>query len=315
MKAISHFRSPVYRMAVLVAVLAAGLALPHGVAAAYGQNVRPPAWAGMFYPADSTELTRLVARLTRQAAETPVDLPNHKPLRALIMPHAGYVYSGLTAAHAAPVLDGRTYATVVVMGPDHRVGFRNNAISPVAAYQTPLGQVPLSDKAERLRRSAGLFHSNPASDRQEHSVEVILPFLQYYLKTFEFIPIVMGPGNPVENASAVDSLIGPDTLVVVSSDLSHYLSYEEAVGRDRQTIQAILGLDSGHVATRDNIACGTVPILTLLELARRHNWQPVLLHYSNSGDTAGDRSRVVGYSAIAFFGDPDMDNSTGHRLT
>jgi len=162
-----------------------------------------------------------------------------------------------------------------------------------------------------LRGNKYLFQAIPASDRLEHSVEVVLPFLQYFLKKFELIPMVFGQGSDLADrvSAALDPLIDQNTLLVVSSDLSHYLSYQEAVARDRETINMILKLDAGKLVTRENAACGKIPILVVINMARRHGWQPVLLHYSNSGDTAGDRSRVVGYAAIAFYGGSSMQNS------
>jgi len=138
---------------------------------------------------------------------------------------------------------------------------------------------------------------------------VILPFLQRYLADFQLVPVIIGQGDVQRLSDALDSLINSDTLLVVSSDFSHFLSYSEAVVRDRETIGEIIDLKPAKLVESDNRACGKMPLLILTEIARRHHWQPVLLHYSNSGDTAGDRSRVVGYAAIAFFGDLPMKNT------
>jgi AmmeMemoRadiSam system protein A len=134
-----------------------------------------------------------------------------------------------------------------------------------------------------------------------------LPFLQRYLGEFQLVPIIVGQADIRRMSGSLDALVRDDTLLVVSSDLSHFLPYAEAVARDRQTIDEILRLKPDRLSKEDNRACGLVPILILTEIARRRHWQPVLLHYSNSGDTAGDRSRVVGYAAIAFFGDSAME--------
>jgi AmmeMemoRadiSam system protein B len=175
------------------------------------------------------------------------------------------------------------------MGPDHRIGFNNSAISDVEAYQTPLGLIRLSKDAPVLRRQSNLFRSIPDSDMFEHSVEVILPFLQHYIKNFEFIPIVIGRADVKLLAHAIEPLIDEKTLLVVSSDLSHHLSYSEAVDRDRETINMILNLESDKLLKSSNRACGIIPILIVLEMAGKYGWEPVLLHYSNSGDTAGGR--------------------------
>jgi AmmeMemoRadiSam system protein B/AmmeMemoRadiSam system protein A len=267
-------------------------------------NVRIPVWDDKFYPADRKELIQTIAELTTQAQKTDVQIPAHKTLRALILPHAGYIYSGLTAAHASHVLKPGTHARVILMGPDHRVGFENGAISDVTSYETPLGTVALSADAARLRQESDLFRSYRDSDWSEHSLEVVLPFLQYYMHDFEFIPIVLGPGDARAIAQPIAALINPDTLVVVSSDLSHYLPYSKAVARDQETIQLILNLQTDALRERKDCACGKIPLLVLMHLARQFDWEPVRLHYANSGDTAGSKSSVVGYTAIAFFGPP-----------
>ncbi|MBW2088119.1 MAG: AmmeMemoRadiSam system protein B [Deltaproteobacteria bacterium] len=280
------------------------------VGIANANEIRKPAYAGSFYPKTRSELTSMIEQLAGMVTQTPVQHPLHTSLKALIMPHAGYIYSGVTAAHISLVLRENQFRRVIVMAPDHRVGFTGGAISDVAAYETPLGRIPLNKDAAMLRRNTYLFQAIPASDRLEHSVEVVLPFLQYFLKKFQLIPIVLGHESDLADrvSAALDPLIDQNTLLVVSSDLSHYLSYQEAVARDQETIKMILNLDAGKLLTRENAACGRIPILVAINMARRHGWRPILLHYSNSGDTTGDRSRVVGYAAIAFFGGSSMQN-------
>jgi AmmeMemoRadiSam system protein B/AmmeMemoRadiSam system protein A len=275
------------------------------------ENLRKPVWAGKFYPGSRSELVRMIDRLTQQAEQTRVQPPAKKSLRALILPHAGYIYSGFTAAHASHVLKEKQFAKVVLLAPDHRVGFRNGAISDVGAYETPLGPIKLHGDAAKLREGSELFQSIPASDRTEHSLEVILPFLQHYLKSFDLVPVVLGPGNVERLAAAIDSIRDPRTLLVISSDLSHFLPYHEAVSTDRETINMILNLESADIKKKRDCACGKMPILILLDMARKHKWRPLLLHYSNSGDTAGDRSRVVGYTAIAFYEDSSPPDASG----
>ena len=240
-----------------------------------------------------------------------VDQPLYSPLRALIIPHAGYIYSGWTASHFSMVLKENQFKKVIVMGPDHRIGFEGGSISDVFTYETPLGRIQMSKDAISLRRKKDLFRAIPDSDRLEHSVEVILPYLQYFLKTFEIVPVVLGQGRDLAEkvTAAFGPLLDQTTLLVASSDLSHYLPYQEAVARDRETIEMILNLKADQLKNRENAACGKIPILVIINMARQHNWHPVvLLHYSNSGDTAGDRSRVVGYAAIAFYGGLSMKN-------
>lgn len=267
-------------------------------------NVRVPVWGDKFYPADPKELALTIKKLTQQAHKTIPPIPAHKTLRALVLPHAGYIYSGIVAAQASHVLRPDQYTRVVLMGPDHRVGFKDGAISDVSGYETPLGTIKLDPEAARLRQQSALFKSYRDSDRSEHSVEVLLPFLQSYLKSFELIPIVLGPCDTQSIATAVAPLVNPKTLIVVSSDLSHYLPYSQAKHRDQETIQIILNLQTDKLHQRKDSACGKMPLLVLMHLAREFDWEPVLLKYANSGDTAGDKTRVVGYAAIAFFGPP-----------
>ena len=296
-------------------LLALCLAVLPQVGAVNAGDIRKPVYAGSFYPGTRSELTTFIEKLTDRAKQTNVQNLPHTSIKALIMPHAGYIYSGLTAAHISLVLKENQFNRVIVLAPDHRVGFKGGAISDATAYETPLGLIRLHDDAAGLRRQSNLFQTIPASDRLEHSVEVVLPFLQYFLKKFELIPIVIGPGNIDSYSAALDPLLDKKTLLVASSDLSHHLPYSEAVDRDRKTIQVILNLNAGKLLKQDNAACGKIPILIVINMARRHGWQPIFLHYSNSGDTAGDHSRVVGYAAIAFYGGLSMqknNNTTRH---
>jgi MEMO1 family protein len=278
--------------------------------AANARDIRKPVCAGSFYPDTPEELTAIIKQLVNQVKPIHVKPPPYSSLRALIMPHAGYIYSGWTAAHTSLVLKENQFKKVIVMGPDHRIGFEDGAISDASVYETPLGRIPMNKDAVWLRQNKDLFRAIPVSDRFEHSVEVILPYLQYFLKKFEIVPVVLGQGMDLAEkvTAAFDLLLDQTTLLVASSDLSHYLPYQEAVARDRETINMILNLNVDELLERENAACGKTPILVVINMARRHNWHPLLLHYSNSGDTAGDRSKVVGYAAIAFYGGLSMKN-------
>lgn len=263
-------------------------------------TIRPCRWADSFYPADPASLRALIRDLHTQAAARHLDLGSSR-LRALILPHAGYIFSGLTAAHGTSLLHTRHYKTILLLGPAHHVGVAGCAVSAADTYRTPLGDIPLSDLgATLLADYPHLFQHNIASEQAEHSLEVILPFLQESLKSFNLLPLVVGQADGAATAQALAPLVNDDFLVVVSSDLSHFLDYDEAVARDHQTLQAIIDFDLKALAANDNQACGMAGIRILLHLARAKGWQPQLLHYTNSGDTAGDRSRVVGYGAIAF---------------
>lgn len=280
---------------------------------AMGQTgLREPVWDGKFYPAKGDELLRLINQLTRQAKTNASPVGVGRPLKALIMPHAGYIYSGSTAAHAGRVLDNESFDTVILMGPDHRLGITNAALSSAAVWQTPLGRIRLHPHNRTLSQKSDLFRVLGLGEDKEHCLEVILPFLQVYLEAFELLPMILGPCDHRKMGDYVDQLMDDRTLLVVSADLSHFLPYKQAVLRDRRTIQAILDLDSAPILGDDNRTCGKYPIAVLLHLARKHHWRSFLLAYANSGDTSGDHNRVVGYAAIAFFGEMPM---TSHEAT
>lgn len=291
---------------VLLILVLTVLSVPRSV---FSDTVRKPVWAGLFYESDPSALAQSIDQLTRKARETRISLPKGKRLRAIIMPHAGYVYSGWTAAHAARVLSPNQFSKVILLGPDHRIGLQRAAICDATAYETPLGKIHLHKDSARLRLQPDLFEPLPVSRDREHSLEVLLPFLQRYLHDFQLIPVVAGQGPVPQLAHALDSIIDQDTLLVISSDLSHFLSYAEALVRDRETIDEIINLRPDKLVKEDNRACGKIPLLILTKIALRHHWQPLLLHYSNSGDTAGDRSRVVGYAAVTFWEEGPMENT------
>ncbi|MDY6824178.1 MAG: AmmeMemoRadiSam system protein B [Thermodesulfobacteriota bacterium] len=270
-------------------------------------ELREPVAAGRFYPGEPARLKKTIEDLTRKARKTKVDLPDTERLRALIMPHAGYPYSGYTAAHASLTLSDQEFEKIVILGPDHHAGFNGCAISTVDAYRTPLGEIPLHKDSAALKDSSPLFKNTAAvSKAREHSIEVILPFLQAWDKQFSLIPLVTGNVDPDKLAEHVAPLLSGQTLLIASSDLSHYLPYQQAVERDRETIDMILNLSPEKLLNSSNRACGKVPVSVLIRLAQRYNWEPVCLHYTNSGDTAGTRDNVVGYTTIAFYGGLNM---------
>ena len=260
-------------------------------------TIRPPAVAGMFYPAEREELRTEV----RSFIET--GLPHHlpHPPKALIVPHAGYVYSGAIAGSAYATLapSRRTITRVVIAGPSHRVGFRGLALSDATVFRTPLGDVPVDTKAQKtIEHLPGVLHLDRAH-RDEHGLEVHLPFLQASLASFAIVPIVVGNAGESEVAAVLNALWGGDeTLILISSDLSHYLAYDEAVRMDRMTSDAILRFAPEDIGPDQ--ACGRIAIQGLLITAEFHHLNAHLLDLRNSGDTAGDRSRVVGYGAYAF---------------
>ena len=260
-------------------------------------RVRPPAVAGLFYPQDAGELRRVVVghlAACQRSGEA------RRP-KALIVPHAGYPYSGDVAGCAYRLLgDSRAMIRhVVLLGPSHRVPMRGIAVPSVDAFATPLGEVPVDDAHRQRLRELGLVGISDAPHLAEHSLEVQLPFLQVVLGEFDLLPLAIGLSPPDQVAHVLDAAWnGADTLVVVSSDLSHYHTSEEARQLDAQSTQAILERRSD---LPDEQACGARAINGLMQVARRRNLRVELLDQRNSGDTAGDRSRVVGYGSYAVF--------------
>jgi AmmeMemoRadiSam system protein B len=250
----------------------------------------------VFYPAHPRLLSHEIERCMRQV---PVPAACHPP-KVIVVPHAGYVYSGPVAAHAYARLvpwRGR-FTRVVLLGPAHRVGTRGLVAPTVAAFDTPLGRVRIDREAlDRLHAwPRVVFDDRPHA--MEHALEVQLPFLQQVLGEFALVPLVVHDAPPDEVADVLDALWGGDeTLVVVSTDLSHYLPYAEARARDGATVARMLALVA-DIAPEE--ACGAAPLNGALVAARRRGLVPRLLDLRNSGDTAGDRARVVGYGALAF---------------
>ena len=263
-------------------------------------SIRYPLWAGSFYPEDSVELRKLIHTLTSQVTKPASRIPE-EGLKALILPHAGYLYSGLTTAHASLVLRKGQFDKVIILGPDHRADIENGAISTVNNFRTPLGNITIHTAAQNLLKNNTLFNIASTSNLSEHSLEVVLPFLQYYLGSFDLTPIILGSCNTERMAESLSPLLDSDTLLVVSTDLSHYLPYDAATEKDFATINLILQLQDKKLFTENNSACAVYAVNTLLNLAQQNSWSPYLLHYSNSGDTAGNKDQVVGYTAIAFF--------------
>lgn len=258
-------------------------------------TTRSPAVAGMFYPGRPAVLAATVDQLLAAVPTTEA-----LPAKALIVPHAGYVYSGSTAAMAYAALAPRraTIHRVVLLGPTHRVAVDGMAVPKTDAFATPLGSIPLDSTAVARLATLPQVVVSDREHAEEHSLEVHLPFLQRLLDDFTLVPLAVGHATPEAVAEVLDLLWGgPETLIVISSDLSHFLPYAAANQVDRDTCQHILQLDT-HI--RPDQACGAYPVNGLLLAARRRGLVPQLIHRCNSGDTAGDRQRVVGYAAFSF---------------
>jgi len=304
------------------------------------EKIRGPAVAGIWYEKHPEDLGKQVDELLAEAESEPVE-----NVRALICPHAGYPYSGPVAAEGYKQLIGREFETVVVLGQSHRARFDGASIPDADAYETPLGMIPISAKAAELAEVEPFVLNapceiperpqwGPSSDWRhspieippfgedtphtwEHSIEAQLPFLQRTLKEFELVPVLFGQEvDPEAAARELEKIIDEKTLVVASSDLSHYLPYALAKRMDATCVEAICDMKTAAMRRQD--ACGKLPILTLMYLARSKGWRPKLLDCRNSGDITGDSSRgVVGYAAIAFYDDgrlsPEEDVSVGSQ--
>lgn len=259
------------------------------------QLLRRPAVAGTFYPSDPSELRALVQGYLNAAT------PEGAPPKAIIAPHAGYIYSGPIAgtAYARLKLGSSRIRRVVLLGPSHRVAFQGLALSSAEGFATPLGVVPLDRKGCGEILELPFVHTFDPAHAQEHSLEVQLPFLQEILESFSLVPIVVGEADPGEVAAVLDRLWGgEETVIVISSDLSHYQSYPTAQRLDQASSVAIEALRLE--ALNPESACGCLPVRGFLLAARARGLRAEILDVRNSGDTAGDKDRVVGYGAYAF---------------
>lgn len=259
-------------------------------------SVRPPAVAGMFYPAEREELGRWVRGALARAPGAGAPAP-----KALIAPHAGYVYSGEVAARAyaflAPVREAVT--RVVLAGPSHRLAFDGLAVPSARAFLTPLGEVPVDEAAVKALLGLPQVRLLDQAHAGEHGLEVHLPFLQAALASFSIVPMVVGRAPYHAVAEALELVWGgPETLIVVSSDLSHYHDYATARRMDAETSAAIERLDGAAIGPDQ--ACGRIPVGGLIEVARNRGMKVRTVDLRNSGDTAGARDRVVGYGAWLF---------------
>jgi len=290
-------------------VLAGALLMERTSKGGQASKIRPPAVAGSFYPADPKELVTMLDGFLAAAAPPPLD-----NVVALVAPHAGYIYSGPVAAYSYALLKGRKFERVVVIAPSHYEAFDYSSVYDGTAYTTPLGHVPVDRafaaklaKMDPLIRLSSAGHT-PTPDRPEHALEVQLPFLQHMLGEFQLVPVIVGDQSYEACRSlgvALAKLVeGTNTLIVASSDLSHYHTYDEATRIDHKTLRGIEEYDyfdlSRNLDMRVWEACGGGPIVaTMIAAERLGATQAKVLHYANTGDVTGDRSRVVGYGAVA----------------
>lgn len=289
-----------------------------------GLKAREAAVAGLFYPKSPNALLNIIDEYLKAAPDLKLT-----DLRALVSPHAGYIYSGPVAAYGYKQLMGKDFKTVIILAPSHYAWFRGVSVCMADVYRTPLGDVPISVKVKELAKKSPFIPESPArvqrpgwayeSSRSmpdfqkdtphtwEHSDEVQVPFLQRVLKNFELIPLIVGEVDPKEAAETLNPFIDEKTLIIASSDLSHYLPYDSAKAVDSKCIKTICSMDLKKIESEE--ACGRTPIAILMHLAAIRGWKPQLLDYRNSGDTAGDKRAVVGYASIAFTGNGGKTDS------
>ncbi len=307
---------PIFGGAVLLLAMLA-LAVPQGSPAVNPGSVRPAAVAGGFYPADSKGLSATMDDMLARASVPQIT----DPILAVVAPHAGYQYSGPVAAYTYAALRGRNFSRVVVIAPSHYEAFGFTSVYDGDAYATPLGVIDV-DKAfaqQLAKMSPSVKLSSrghtPTPQGAEHAIEVELPWLQHVLGSFQLVPVVMG-SQDYESSRALGVALaklvhGGDTLIVASSDLSHYHPYDEAVRIDHKTLNALQDWDylsmSRNFEMRVWEACGGAPIVAAMVAAERMGAnQAQVLKYANSGDVTGDRSRVVGYAAVLLIKAPEQ---------
>jgi MEMO1 family protein len=274
------------------------------------QKVRKPVYAGSFYPADKGMLEKKIDSFLKEA-ESKCEKIN-APLMGIMVPHAGYEYSGQVAAYAYSQLKGRSYKTVIIIGSSHRMPFRGISISPSGTWATPLGKVEIDQKAAQtlMEQCKAIKIFSPAFE-QEHSLEVQLPFLQKTLKSFRIVPILIGSIDTDDYRTLSDALMKiqrqnqNETLIVVSSDMSHYHTYNKANQMDEPALKEIEALNTDRLLDGLNNGgyelCGAQGVIALLMASKTLNAEAKTLHYANSGDVTGDKDRVVGYGTVAFY--------------
>ena len=260
-------------------------------------DIRAPSVAGMFYPANAAKLRRDIQSYLEEAQP-----PTLSSLRALIVPHAGYIYSGPVAAYGYKLLkNAPAPERILIWGPSHRAWFEGIVLADVDAFRTPLGTHPVDRAYSNILAGSPLkCEVSNAPHRSEHCLEVQYPFIQMTCSNVPTVPMLFGNLDPLAAGEVLNAVITSDDFIIVSSDLSHYHNNEKAHALDHQFIDAVL---SGQIAgAAKGEACGQAPTMALMTIAAKRGWQPHLLDYRTSGDIMGDRSKVVGYAAIAYVG-------------
>lgn len=273
-------------------------------------KVRKPVYAGSFYPAEKSTLERMLDTYLKEAEGKSEKIQD--PIFGIIAPHAGYEYSGMVAASVYHQLKGKDYKTVILVGPSHYIPFTGIAIYPSGLWETPLGRVPIDHEIARIltEKYKSIKPFSPAFER-EHSLEVQLPFLQKVLKNFKIVPLVTGHLNENDYKTLSEALFNllkqnpKGILIVASSDMSHFHSYNRASKTDALTLRNIENLKIEELTEllEKGVCelCGAQAVITLMMVSEKFDGKVKVLNYANSGDVTGDKNRVVGYGAIAFY--------------
>lgn len=259
-------------------------------------NLRQPAVAGQFYPEDKKELAKIIDGLLSKA-----ESPEIKgEIFGLLLPHAGYSYSGQVAAYGHKAVAGKDFDTVIIVGDSHYERFDGVSVWPEGEWETPLGRIKIDeDLAQKIISSSKRFFRRDSAHLWEHSIEVHLPFLQKTLRNFKIVPVIFGSEDVDWKLLAdviLKNIAGKKVLIIASADLSHYLPYEEAKKVDEKTLRNVLQLQ-----VQDLDICAIDSAKTIIEITKKLRGMAKLLKYANSGDTAGEAEKVVGYGAVAFY--------------
>ncbi|MFT4303474.1 MAG: AmmeMemoRadiSam system protein B [Candidatus Woesearchaeota archaeon] len=253
-------------------------------------SIKKPAVAGMFYPNDKKELENMIKQFLDKVKfdDKNRDEIKNKNIKAIIVPHAGYIYSGQVAAYAYKLIENKKYKRIIIIGPAHTVYITSPVTDGNLSWETPLGMVDIAEND---------FYEMKEAHVEEHCLEVQIPFLQTVLRNFDIIPLVVGDANPKEVKDMLLPLLDNDTLLVISTDLSHFHDDKECRKIDNETVKSISELDDKNIKE----ACGEIPIKAIISIAKQKKWKINKLCYTNSGEISGDKERVVGYASFVLY--------------
>ena len=266
------------------------------------EEIREAKFSGTWYPANQENLEKLLEEYFNESNKI-----NFKgEVKAVIVPHAGYIYSGKIAASVFNQLE-EDYETVFLIGPSHNHPLKNVSVSGFKYYSTPLGNVEVSEKSREMDKREEIISTIEEAHGNEHSLEIELPFLQYKLNDFEIVPLLVGQTNSTELKEVLMNYLDEEDLIVVSVDLSHYHEYNEAITLDSYSVSSIMNLDTNAIFNAEIDAPWAVA--SLLEIAKEKSWKPYLISYTNSGEVSGDKTSVVGYSGIVFVDESEFNEN------